>query len=157
VALEGLVRPELGIVVRGVMSRDELFQALSGKAASAIAPDEASPSQADILDALEARELKGTTATRDAVAFPHAILGGETQLIVIPAVVTGGVLFSPGGVPATLIFFTAGSRRDASQHIRVLARLSRCVLQLPARERLLNASDPRTLVERLLAEDRTHG
>lgn len=156
-ALEGLVRPELGIVVRGVMSRDELFQALAAEAAGAMSHDAASPSVADVLSALEARESKGTTATRDAVAFPHAILGGDAQLIVIPTVVTGGVLFSPGGVPATLIFFIAGSRRDASQHIRVLARLSRCVLQLPARERLLSAPDPSTLVERLLAEDRKHG
>lgn len=135
------------------MDRDALFDALARSATDALPGLD----QRIVVRALAERENKGTTATRDGVAFPHAIVDDSPQLLVIPAVVSGGVRFTATAAPAQLIFFTVGSRRDPTQHIRVLARLSRLALQPAVRDRLLGATDGAQLVDLVLAEDRAHG
>jgi PTS system nitrogen regulatory IIA component len=110
-----------------------------------------------VRDATLAREGAGLTVTGDAVAFPHASLEAATEPLVVPCVVRNGVSFADTVAPARIILFSVGSRRDPGVHIRILARLARCVLSAEARERLLLSTSEADLVERLLAEDRSHG
>ncbi|MBL9150261.1 MAG: PTS sugar transporter subunit IIA [Phycisphaerae bacterium] len=152
-ALEPYLRRTAAILEEGPLTRDDLI----ARIAACVAAHAPTLRLEAVRDATLAREGAGLTVTGDGVAFPHASLDAASEPLVVPCLVRHGVSFADTLPPARLILFSVGSRRDPGVHIRILARLARCALSADARERLLAATDGADLVERLLAEDRSHG
>ncbi|MBI1367804.1 MAG: hypothetical protein GC162_04030 [Planctomycetes bacterium] len=148
------IRDNLAWVIDGEgQSRDELLHALSERvhaASSGIATE-------TLYKALLEREGKGSTATPEGVALPHAMLDGITENFVAVALVRGGVDFqSPRVKSVDLVFMLIGPANQAWEHIRILARLARICHDPSGLARLRDAEDGADLYERLTAEDGRH-
>lgn len=110
-----------------------------------------------VRQALWDQEARRSTVTPEGVAFPHALLYAARRSVVVPVVAPVGLQL-PGAVgAATIAFFLVGSSADPWGHIRLLARLSRCVVRAESRARLLGATSPESVIEILRKEDARHG
>ncbi len=109
--------------------------------------------EADLLAILEEREALQSTGIGDGVAVPHGTLERATGQV-------GALLVCPGGVdfdsiddkPAKILFGVVGPKQ-AVEHIKVLARVSRILRNGALRDRLLAAADPRAIYSLLEGED----
>jgi nitrogen PTS system EIIA component len=108
---------------------------------------------AAIYAVLREREELQSTGIGDGVAVPHGTIEGAPGQI-------GAVLLCPGGVafdaiddkPARILFGVIGPRQ-AVEHLKVLARVSRLLRRPDFRERLLAERDPQHAYELLRDED----
>lgn len=113
--------------------------------------------EAAIYGVLREREDLQSTGIGDGVAVPHGTIEGAPGQI-------GAVLLCPGGVafdaiddkPARILFGVIGPRQ-AVEHLKVLARVSRLLRRPDFRERLLAERDPKHAYELLRGEDDTLG
>ena len=151
--LTDYIRSDLTWVVDRAESRDGLLRELCERAAGAV----------DVLDAdrlhaaLLARETKGSTATPEGVALPHAMVEGPGKSLVAVALVRNGVDFQSRHVASVdLVFVLIGPPDRAWEHLRVLARVARVCHAPGALESLRAASDGADLHRRLVEEDRRH-
>ena len=102
---------------------------------------------------LAEREAVQSTGIGDGVAIPHGTLEGAPGQI-------GAVLLCPGGVafdsiddlPARLLFGVVGPRQ-AVEHLKILARVSRLLRSATFRDRLLAEQDPSSAFNLLHNED----
>ncbi|MFD5912250.1 fructose-specific PTS transporter subunit EIIC [Streptomyces massasporeus] len=94
------------------------------------------------------REAQGTTGLGDDIAIPHAKTDAVTEPVVGFARSAEGVEWgSPDGTKARLVFMIAVPEAAAGdEHLRILALLSRKLMDAGFRERLLAASDADTLL-----------
>lgn len=98
---------------------------------------------AELVRAVRAREAQGTTGLGAEVAIPHA----KTDAVTAPVVgfarsATGVEWGSLDGTRARLVFLIAVPQAVAGdEHLRILARLSRALVDDGFRERLLRARD----------------
>jgi nitrogen PTS system EIIA component len=100
---------------------------------------------------LAEREKLQSTGIGDGVAIPHTSVeefsAQKAALILAPR----GVEFeSIDGLPATIIFGVVGPKRAASEHLKILAKVSRLLRSPETRRRLLEAAGPEqayTLIE----------
>ncbi|MFJ4281637.1 fructose-specific PTS transporter subunit EIIC [Streptomyces massasporeus] len=94
------------------------------------------------------REAQGTTGLGDDIAIPHAKTDAVTEPVVGFARSAEGVEWgSPDGTKARLVFMIAVPEAAAGdEHLRILALLSRKLMDVGFRERLLAASDADTLL-----------
>ncbi|MFF9116794.1 fructose-specific PTS transporter subunit EIIC [Streptomyces massasporeus] len=94
------------------------------------------------------REAQGTTGLGDDIAIPHAKTDAVTEPVVGFARSAEGVEWgSPDGTKARLVFMIAVPEAAAGdEHLRILAVLSRKLMDVGFRERLLAASDADTLL-----------
>ncbi|MEV0639969.1 fructose-specific PTS transporter subunit EIIC [Streptomyces sp. NPDC050619] len=101
------------------------------------------------------REEQGTTGLGDEIAIPHAKTDAVTAPVVGFARSTGGVEWgSLDGTKARLIFMIAVPEAAAGdEHLRILALLSRKLMDAGFRERLTTAPDERAVL-RVLSEIR---
>ena len=151
--LTDYIRPELTWVVDRAESRDQLLRDLCERAAGVL----------DVLDAdrlhhaLLAREAKGSTATPEGVALPHAMVEGPAQSLVAVALVRNGVDFQSRHVPSVdLVFVLIGPPDRAWEHLRVLARVARICHAPGALESFRAAREGADLHRRLVEEDARH-
>ena len=95
----------------------------------------------DVLDALTARELAGSTGLGHGVAAPHARLEGLTRMRGIFVRLDQPVEFqSVDDQPVDLIFALFAPKEDTGvEHLRALARVSRLLRQAELREQLRQA------------------
>lgn len=89
------------------------------------------------------REKLQSTGIGEGVAIPHTSMeefsAQKAALILAPR----GVAFeSIDGQPATIIFGVVGPKRAASEHLKILARVSRLLRPPETRRRLLEAAGP---------------
>ncbi|GGV81255.1 PTS fructose transporter subunit IIABC [Streptomyces massasporeus] len=94
------------------------------------------------------REAQGTTGLGDDIAIPHAKTDAVTEPVVGFARSAEGVEWgSLDGTKAKLVFMIAVPEAAAGdEHLRILALLSRKLMDVGFRERLLAASDADTLL-----------
>ncbi|NEE04861.1 PTS transporter subunit EIIA [Streptomyces sp. SID7499] len=94
------------------------------------------------------REAQGTTGLGDDIAIPHAKTDAVTEPVVGFARSAEGVEWgSLDGTKARLVFMIAVPEAAAGdEHLRILALLSRKLMDVGFRERLLAASDADTLL-----------
>ncbi|MFF7769127.1 fructose-specific PTS transporter subunit EIIC [Streptomyces massasporeus] len=94
------------------------------------------------------REAQGTTGLGDDIAIPHAKTDAVTEPVVGFARSPEGVEWgSLDGTKAKLVFMIAVPEAAAGdEHLRILALLSRKLMDVGFRERLLAASDADTLL-----------
>ena len=95
----------------------------------------------DVLDALTARELAGSTGLGHGVAAPHARLDGLTRMRGVFVRLDQPVEFqSVDDQPVDLIFALFAPKADTGvEHLRALARVSRLLRQSELREQLRQA------------------
>jgi len=151
-----LVDPNGSIVGKKSEVLAELARLLSSSVGSA-GPGSAGPGQGGGVDAsviehqLAEREKLQSTGIGDGVAIPHTSVeefsAQKAALILAPQ----GVEFEAiDGSPATIIFGVVGPKRAASEHLKILAKVSRLLRSPETRRRLLEAPGPEqvyTLIE----------
>lgn len=107
------------------------------------------------LKVLMEREELMTTSIADGVAVPHprrAVEGMFERSLVSVAISKRGVDFTDsGGVPVRVFFVICA--RDDRWHLRILARISRLLLEMPVVERLLGAKFPEEVIRVIAAQE----
>ncbi|GAA2326953.1 fructose-specific PTS transporter subunit EIIC [Streptomyces violaceusniger] len=98
---------------------------------------------AELVRAAFAREDQGTTGLGEEIAIPHAKTDAVTAPVVGFARSPEGIEWgAPDGTKARLVFMIAVPEADAGdEHLRILALLSRKLMGVEFRERLLGAGD----------------
>jgi PTS system fructose-specific IIC component len=123
--------------------KTELFKELS----DLLAKDGLLRDQEAYLQALRKREEEGTTGIGDGVAIPH----GRSSAVVRPALALGlsreGIAYdSLDGRPVHIVFMIAVPEEANDEHLRVLALLSRLLMNEEVREGLLQAQSARDVL-----------
>ncbi len=106
---------------------------------------------------LAEREALQSTGIGDGVAMPHGTLEGVQGQV-------GALLLCPGGVdfeaideqPSRILFGLIGPK-NALEHLKILARMSRVLRNGNFRARLLNEQDAASAYQLLRSEDETLG
>ena len=151
--LEEFCKSELALVLDGVKSRDAALERI----AQAAAPEIPGVDAAQLLASLVEREAKTPTSTPEGVAFPHALLPGLEQTIVVVATAKPAINFGVKGHPGSDVLFAMfGPEERPWDHVRLLARIARVSRGSGALERFRQAASAEALYEALIAEDRTH-
>ncbi|MBK9266657.1 MAG: PTS sugar transporter subunit IIA [Polyangiaceae bacterium] len=109
---------------------------------------------AEIERVLVEREKIQSTGVGGGVAIPH---GG----IAVLEVHIGAVLLCPDpiefdaidGAPVSILFAVIGPKREAGEHLKILARVSRLLRQDEFRKRLLAAPTGTSAFDRICAEE----
>ena len=95
----------------------------------------------EILKVLSEREELGSTGIGNEVAIPHGKLNINEELIGAIAVSKEGVEFdSLDGKPVKIFFVFISSPEATNLHLKVLARVSKLLMDENIRDRLINAS-----------------
>ncbi|TFB55476.1 PTS fructose transporter subunit IIC [Cryobacterium sp. TMT1-62] len=104
-----------------------------------------------VTQAALAREKHGTTGIGDGIAIPHAKSDGVTAPVLAFARSTQGIDWnSADGSKATLIFMIAVPEAEAgTEHLKVLAQLSRALIKPTFRDALQAATTPAHVLEAL--------
>ncbi|WBM79176.1 fructose-specific PTS transporter subunit EIIC [Cryobacterium breve] len=107
-----------------------------------------------VVQAALTRERVGTTAVGDGIAIPHAKSDGVSAPILAFARSRHGVDWSSqDGTPATLIFLIAVPEAAAgTEHLKVLAQLSRALMKPAFRATLQAAATPADVLAALAAQ-----
>ena len=150
--LEHFLHPDRTVVLSGVTTPDDLMKRLAETASTA------GVDSGEVERALRQREEQAATSTPEGVAFPHALLDGVEETIVVAARAPDGVTMGKGDhPPSDIVFCMVGSASAPWDHVRLLARLARIARGSGALERIRKANDAAELYETLLSEDRAHG
>ena len=100
-------------------------------------------SQERVFRALMEREAMGSTGFEHGVAIPHAKIEGLDRFYLAFARAPRGVKFeSHDGKKSTLFFVIIGPAEASSEHLKILAQISRVTRQEGARAALINACNP---------------
>ena len=101
-----------------------------------------------LLRALQERELLHSTGVGDGIALPHArnaLVGLVDEAIVVFARHASGIPYGAiDGVPARLFFLLIAP--TVTQHLGILARLSRILRDPKVRQNLLTADRPEKVI-----------
>lgn len=94
------------------------------------------------------RESQSSTGLEEGIAIPHA----KTSAVKVPSIAFGlskaGVDYdSLDGEPSKLFFMIAAPANASDTHIEVLSKLTTTLLDDNIRERLLNATSPKEVIE----------
>jgi len=151
--LEEFLKPDLVLILNGIRSRDALFEQI----VEAVAPVIPGVESGALLQALIERESKTPTSTPEGVAFPHALLPGLEETVVVVATAKPAINFGVKGHPESDVLFAMfGPEERPWDHVRLLARIARVARGSGALERMRSAPTPEALYETLLTEDRSH-
>jgi mannitol/fructose-specific phosphotransferase system IIA component (Ntr-type) len=92
---------------------------------------------------LTEREQLLSTGIGDGVAIPHTpVPGVRTQLAALVLCPQGVNFDAIDGQPVRIFFGVIGPKSEASEHLKILARLSRLLRSPETRRRLLESSGP---------------
>ncbi len=112
---------------------------------------------AEVSRALMERERFHTTAVGYGVAIPHATVGGVDSTVLLVAVAPDAILFGPPeSEPCRIFFVLLSPPGRESEHIKLLARLSRLVRHPGFVERLGGARSTEGVLEAIRDVDAQH-
>lgn len=107
-----------------------------------------------IYKALQEREALGSTGIGKGVAIPHAKTDGAKQLTIAFGICKEGVDFKSLDNEKIKIFFVFASPLSQSQkYLKVLARISRLIREEKFRQKLLNCTNPKDILESIDNEE----
>lgn len=131
-------------------SKKALLQNLSGRLARSLSLNEA-----DVFDALMARERLGSTGVGHGVAIPHARLDGLGKIAGLFARLATPIDFeSIDEEPVDLVFLLLAPEDAGSDHLKALSRISR-LLRDPNQCAKLRAADNEGALQALLIGPKT--
>lgn len=108
-----------------------------------------------VLAVLQEREQLASTGVGSGVAIPHGRMAGSDALQAALLVSPTGIPFEAvDGAPVHIIFAVIGPAQRASDHLRILARLSRIFRNEGVRNELLAATNARAAYQVLARVDR---
>lgn len=124
--------------------RDQLFELML----DAVCTDEfleANPelSKTEILQALISREQMRTTAMGHSIAFPHARLEKLNRAFLAVGTLAKPVFFE--NEPVQIVCLILAPASEPATSLKMMAQLSRALLDESVRQQVLNAPDPETL------------
>ncbi|MEM7524779.1 MAG: PTS IIA-like nitrogen regulatory protein PtsN [Pseudomonadota bacterium] len=121
--LKDIIAPEATLVALNATSKKHLMQELAQRAASAYEMD---PRVA--FDALLERERLGSTGMGRGVAIPHARIESLDKIVGVFARLSKPVDYDAAdGEPVDLVFALFAPEDAGANHLRALARISRCL------------------------------
>lgn len=104
--------------------------------------------EAAVLEVLLAREQLASTGVGSSVAIPHGRVGGLGEIRAALAIVPGGVDFDAiDGEPVHILVAIIAPKDRPSQHLKVLADVSRLLRRPGVRQGLLQAPSPQSALE----------
>ena len=107
-----------------------------------------------MLRVLLERENLGSTAIGDGIAIPHGKLAGLDEILVAFGRSREGIAFEAlDGKPVHLFFLLMAPQNSASQHLKVLAKISRMLKDGVFRKKLLEAKMQDDLVRVITEKD----
>lgn len=108
----------------------------------------------EITNILLEREKLGSTGIQDGIAIPHGKFKGIQDALILFARSLKGIDFQSFDNKVTHLFFVLLAPESATtEHLKLLARLSRLLKNDSLREKLLKAKDADTLFQILCEED----
>jgi nitrogen PTS system EIIA component len=153
VRLASLTRPELIFPDLPSQDRDAVLRELAGRIAKAgVVRD-----PEDLFQKLWEREQLGSTGIGSGIAIPHCKLPGLSHGVVAIGMVPGGVDFGAAdGEPVRLLFLVLSPSASPSEHLQVLATISRWIKGGVAgrAERILELREPAAVAQFLEQEGR---
>jgi PTS system nitrogen regulatory IIA component len=151
--LESYLSSSRTLAVQDASGRDEVLQRLADVAGAALPEVDAETLYKALLD----RESQMPTSTPEGVGFPHALLPGIRETVIVAATLKPGVSFGvEDHPPVDLVFSMFGSSGKPWEHVRLLARLARIARGHGALDRLRGPEDAQGFYEAILEEDRSH-
>lgn len=109
----------------------------------------------DIAHVLLEREKLGSTGIQDGVAIPHGKFRALDHLVILFGRSLRGVDFQAFDNKPTHLFFVLLAPEEAtSEHLKLLARLSRLLKKPELREQLLHANDAEVIYQILCEADK---
>ena len=101
------------------------------------------------------REKLGSTGIGDGIAIPHGKLKDIQTILCAFGRSEEGVNFdSVDGKPVHIFFLLLAPEESASQHLKMLSRISRILRDPSFRRRLLQLNDRETIYRDIIDEDR---
>lgn len=108
----------------------------------------------EIADVLLDREKLGSTGIQDGIAIPHGKFRGLQKTVILFARSLEGIDFqSYDGKPTHLFFVLLAPEETTSEHLKLLARLSRLLKNNELRNELLKAKNEEGITHILERED----
>lgn len=130
-------------------NRDEALMKLAECAVRSTALAQVDPQV--VRDALVAREDQGTTGFGNEVALPHARVPGLDRFIVFVGVAKWGIPFNAMDKKRVRLFFVIlAPQGEVTQHLRILATISRALGHTNMKKELLAARSATALSETML-------
>ncbi len=121
--LKEIVAPDAVFAGLHATSKKHLMQELAQRAADAYGLDERAA-----FDALLERERLGATGMGRGVAIPHARLGNVTDIVGVFIRLQKPIDFDAvDGEPVDIVFALFAPEDTGANHLRALARVSRCL------------------------------
>ena len=122
-------------------SKDELLRELVDLAADDVQVRD----REEVLRAVMDREEVLSTGIGHGVAIPHGKSSSVNGLVLVAGVAREGIDFEAlDGKPVQLFFLLVGPESAAGEHVKALSRISRLLRRESFRQRLIDASDPKT-------------
>lgn len=122
--------------------------------AQAIARDHPELKKDEVANVLLEREKLGSTGIQDGIAIPHGKFRGLEHALILFARSLEGIDFQAHDNQLTKLFFVLlAPEGTATEHLKLLARLSRLLKNPKLRDTLLKANDAQTLYQILCEED----
>jgi mannitol/fructose-specific phosphotransferase system IIA component (Ntr-type) len=101
-----------------------------------------------VREAIFEREDMMSTGVGKGLGLPHAKTSAATETVAAFATTADPVDFGAiDDEPIRLLLLLVGPEEHKSQHVKILGRISRLVSRDALRERLIDASDPETVIE----------
>jgi len=143
---------EPGLVIPNLTAQNKVDCIM--ECAEAIANAHTEFKKDDIAFVLLEREKLGSTGIQDGVAIPHGKFNGLSNTLVLFARSIQGVDFQAfDNHPTHLFFVLLAPQSGTSEHLKLLARLSRLLKNELLRVKLLQAKDSKTLYKMICEED----
>jgi len=151
--LADYVRPEY---VTAELTADDMEGALRALSTH-LAERQVVKDGAEVTAALLKREQAHTTAVGQGVAIPHATVNSLGSTLLMVAVAPQGIPFGPpGSEPCHVFFVLLSPRGHESEHIKLLARISRLVRHPGFVTRLGEAQSSESILEAVCDIDAQH-
>ncbi len=155
IRIRDLVREDLVVFGLEAATQKEVFE----KVVCSLVECDCMPtdSQSELCKRLNEREELGSTAVGHGIAIPHAYFDEIPEPLIVFARLKKAVTF--GSQPpqkVEMVFLMAGPYRNDTEHLMILARLSRLLKDDSFRERLNNLSSGKEFVEAVNQAESRH-
>ncbi len=112
-------------------------------------------SETEIFEALQAREKLCSTGFENGIAIPHCRLENADEFVVGILTIPEGIDFDAlDGKKSNLILFIIAPQSKTNEHVRLLSTISNILRISEARQAMLSATSPETLLESFMRFNR---
>ncbi len=145
--LGDLLTPDAVVPALKASNKKQALQALSERAAKL-----SGLQSRDVYEALQQRELLGSTGVGRGIAIPHGRLPSLQKIFCIFARLEHPIDFeAPDEEPVDLVFLLLAPEHAGADHLKALARISRLLREPQSIEKLRTAPDRTSLYALLTA------